>query len=96
MVKETAGQEEFLLTTSNMINFEHYISYSYSNSAAYNYFLWTLLFPYSCRSQVKAQPWSGNISHARSRSCVRRYYPFEVMEIVSYSTKSGRMTRRFV
>ena len=35
--------------------------------------LWTLLYSYSCGSQVKAQSPSGHIFHARS--CVRRDYP---------------------
>ena len=54
----------------------------------------TLLYPSSCESQVKAQPSSGHIFHARS--CVRRDYPSEVMEIVSYCAKSGRMSRTLV
>ena len=57
-------------------------------------YLWTLLYSYSCGSQVKAQPSSGHIFHARS--CVRRNYPSEVMEIVSYCTKNGRMSRKVV
>ena len=41
---------------------------------------------------MKAQPSSGHIFHARS--CVRRDYPSEAMGIVSYCTKSGRMSRK--
>ena len=37
---------------------------------------------------------SDNIFHARS--CVRRDYPSEVMEIASYCTNSGRMSRKLV
>ena len=70
------------------------IPYSYSNPAEYYYILWTLLYSYTCGSQVKAQPSSGHKFHARS--CVRRDYPSEVMEIVSYCTKSGRMSRKLV
>ena len=52
----------------------------------------TLLYSYSCGSQVKAQPSSGHIFHART--CVRRGHPSEAMEIVSYWTKSGHMFRK--
>ena len=56
-------------------------------------FTMTLLYSFnSCGSQVKAQPSSGHIFHARS--CVRRDYPSEVMDIVSYCTKNGRMSRK--
>ena len=37
----------------------------------------TLLYPSSCESQVKAQPSSGHIFHARS--CVRRDNPSDVI-----------------
>ena len=47
-----------------------------------------------CGSQVKSQLWSGHIFHARS--CVRRDYPSEVMEIVSYCNKGGRTSRKLV
>ena len=46
------------------------------------YSLGTILLSYSCGSQMKGQPSSGDIFHARSR--VRRDYPSEVMDIVSY------------
>ena len=86
MVKERAGQE-FLLTII------YIISYSYSNPAeCYQVsFSLILLNSYSCGSQVKAQRSSGHIF--QSRSCVRRDYPSEVMDIVSYCTKSGRMSQ---
>ena len=51
-------------------------------------------YSYSCGSQVKAQPSSGHIF--QPRSCVRSDYPSEAMEIVSYCTKSGRMSRKLV
>ena len=41
---------------------------------------------------MKAQPSSGHIFYARS--CVRRAYPSDAMEIVSYCTKSGHMSRK--
>ena len=41
---------------------------------------------------MKAQPSSGLIFNARS--CLRRDYPSEAMEIVSYCTKSGRVSRK--
>ena len=40
---------------------------------------------------MKAQPSSGPIFHASS--CVEREYPSEAMEIASYCTRSGRMSR---
>ena len=55
-------------------------------SADYNNIFRTLLYSYSCGSQVTAQPSSGHILHARS--CVRRDYPSEVTEVVSYCTTS--------
>ena len=70
------------------------ISYSCSNPAEYYYLLWTLLYSYSCGSQVKTQTSSGHILGARSS--VRRDYPSEVMEIVTYCAKRGRMSRKLV
>ena len=56
------------------------VSYSYSNPAECYYLLGILLHSYSCGSQVKAQPSSGhNILDARS--CVRRDYPSEVIDM---------------
>ena len=54
--------------------------------------LFNLIVILSCGSQVKAQPSSGHIFYARS--CVRREYPSEAVEIVSFCTKSGRMSRK--
>ena len=93
MMEETAGQDFLLITIKNIIYFEHTL-YPYSNPAEYHYFLWTLLYSYSCGSQVNAQPSSGHIIHARS--CVRGDYPSEVVEMVSYCTKSSRMSRKLV
>ena len=88
MVKETVRQE-FLLTT--IIYFEHIMLVQ--QSCWVLILLWTLLLSWSsCGSQVKAQPSCGHIFH--TRSCVRRDYPSEAMEIVSYCTKSGRVSRK--
>ena len=83
MVTETAGRE-FLLTRT-ITFFEQFILY--------------LIWNYYVRAAV-GRRWtpnhrvSGHISHARS--CVRRDYPSEVMKIVSYCTKSGRMSWKLV
>ena len=71
------------------------ISYSYSNPAEYcSIIYFDISYSHSCGSEVKAQPSTGHILYARSY--VRRDYPSEAMEIVSYCTKSGRMSREFV
>ena len=71
--------------------------YSYNNGAEYcsiiffeHFFFF--LYSYTCGSQVKAQPSSGHIFPARS--CVRIDCPSEAIEVVSYCTQNGRMSRK--
>ena len=55
------------------------------------YLLRILLNGYSSGSQVKVAPSSGHIFHARS--CVRRDYPSEVTEIVSFYEKWSHVSQ---
>ena len=48
-----------------------------------------LLYWYTYGSQVKAEPSSGHGFHARS--CVKRDYPSEIREIVSYYTHASQV-----
>ena len=87
MVKAT-GQE--FLQTAVYLNIA---LYWYGNPAENYYTLRTLLYSYSCGSQVNARASSGIIFHER---WVRRDYPSEVMDVLlHYSTRSC-MSHRLV
>ena len=69
------------------------VSYSYTNPAEYCSIIYLNIIVL-VQLWVEGEGPTIEWSHLPRKMCVRRDYHFEAMEIASYCTKSGRMSRK--